>query len=286
MRQSIVDGQFYESNPNELKKQIENCFKSKFGPCDLPYEKRDKEIIGAISPHAGYMCSGPCQAFSYKEIAESKIPDLYILFGLSHSGFNSCISLEDWETPLGVVKTDKEFGEKLSSLSGLPIDEVAHQNEHSIEVQLPFLQLVNKGKNFKILSIIISLDIDIKKFVRNIKETLDQTKKTTMLIASSDFTHYGPNYDFLPFSKDIKENMYKLDKGAIDKVLELNSDGFFGYIERTQATICGKYPIIALIEISKLLGAKKSELLQYYTSGDIIRDYNNSVGYASLIIKK
>lgn len=285
IRQPIVDGQFYESNPDKLNNQIESCFKNSFGPGSLPFKTRDKNIIGVICPHAGYAFSGPCQAFSYKEIGESKIPDIYILFGLSHSGFNSCISTEDWQTPLGIVKTDKDFGQKLSDISGLPIDEVAHQNEHSIEVQLPFLQFINKTNNFKILAIIIGYDTNIEEVAQNIKKILDQTKKTCILIASSDFIHYGPNYGFMPFSDNIKENMYKLDKEAIEHIKKLNSNDFLDYIEKTQATICGKYPIAALIETSKLLGAKKAELLKYYTSGDVIGDYSNSVGYASVVVK-
>ena len=284
-RQPIVDGQFYESNPDKLNNQIESCFKNSFGPGSLPSKTRNKKIIGVICPHAGYSFSGPCQAFSYKEIGESKIPELYILFGLSHSGFNSCISTEDWQTPLGIVKTDKDFGQKLSDISGLPIDEVAHQNEHSIEVQLPFLQFVNKTNNFKILPIIIGYDTNIEEVAQNIKKILDQTKKTYILIASSDFTHYGINYGFMPFSDNIKENMYKLDKEAIEHIKKLNSDKFLDYIEKTQATICGKYPIAALIETSRLLGAKKAELLKYYTSGDIVKDYRNAVGYASIVVK-
>ena len=280
MRQSIVDGQFYESDSDELKKQIEDCFKSKFGPGGIP-SKKGKNIIGVICPHAGYVFSGACQAFSYKEIGESEVPDLYVMLGLSHSGFNSCISVEDWETPLGVVNVDKEFGEKVADVCGLPIDEVAHQNEHSIEVQLPFLQYVSK--DFKILPIMIGPDIDIKRFAENFKDVLDQTKKNVIFIASSDFTHYGVNYGFVPFSSNVKDNLYKLDKKAIDQILKLDSDGFLDLASKS--TICGQYPIAALIEISKLLGAKKVELLKYYTSGDIVKDYSNSVGYASITIK-
>ena len=284
-RQSIVDGQFYEYDPDNLNKQIESCFKSKFGPGDLPKKERKKNILGAICPHAGYTFSGPCQAFSYKEIAESKIPDLYILFGLSHSGFQSSISTELWETPLGKIKTDNSFGERLSHLAHLPIDEVAHQNEHSIEVQLPFLQFINKNQDFKILPIIVGPDIKIEETISSIKTLLDKTKKTAIFISSSDFTHYGINYDYLPFSENIKENMYNLDKKAIDHIKKLDSESFLDYTEKTQATICGKYPIAALIKTAKLLKAKRAELKKYYTSGDILNDYKNAVGYASIIFQ-
>lgn len=285
-RQPIVDGQFYESNPEKLKKQIESCFKSKFGPAKLPSKTRNKNILGVICPHAGYAYSGPCAAFSYKEIGESSVPDVYILLGLSHSGFGSCISIEDWETPFGIIKVDSDLGKELSKLTKIPIDEIPHQNEHSIEVQLPFLQFVNKDKEFKILPIIISPDIKIKDFALKLKKTIDTLKKKVIFIASSDFTHYGSNYGYLPFRDNIKENMYNLDSGAINLIKNLDSDGFLEYVNSKEMTICGYYPIYALIEITKVFNAQKSELLKYYTSGDIVEDYSNSVGYASIKIKK
>jgi MEMO1 family protein len=109
VRQPIVAGQFYENNSSELDKQIANCFKSDFGPASLPKQKRKNRLIGIISPHAGYPFSGPCQAWSYKEIAESEFPDTYILLGLSHGGYESCLSIKNWKTPFGIVKNDKEF---------------------------------------------------------------------------------------------------------------------------------------------------------------------------------
>jgi MEMO1 family protein len=284
MRKPIVAGQFYESDSTNLKSQIESCFESVIGP-KLPSKKRNKKVIGVISPHAGYEYSGSCQAFSYKEIAESKIPDVYILFGLSHSGFNSSISSDDWETPLGKVNVDKELAEELSKLSKLPINEIPHQNEHSIEVQLPFLQFINKKKKFKILPIIISDDIDIKKLAINIKRSLDKQKKSCILIASSDFTHMGPNYNFEPFHENISENQKSFDGVAIKHIGKLDSDGLNEYVDNTGATICGINPITLLIETVILLGAKRAKLLKYYSSGDISGDYTNSVGYSAIKIE-
>ncbi len=285
-RKPIVDNQFYEGSPDELEKQIKECFTHKKGP-GMPGKRRSKKILGIISPHAGYVFSGAAQAYSFKQIAESEFPDLYIIFGLSHSGFSSCISLENWELPFGIVKTDIDFGKKLINNSSLKDDEVAHSNEHSIEVQLPFLQFVSKDNidKLRILSIIISEDINIKELAKNIKKTLKETGKKAVFIASSDFTHYGYSYRYVPFLKDVKENMYKLDKEAISFIQNRDADKFLQFCMQKQATICGKYPIAALIETSNLLGAKKAELLQYYTSGDIVNDYNSAVGYGSLVIE-
>ncbi|MBD3163911.1 AmmeMemoRadiSam system protein B [Candidatus Woesearchaeota archaeon] len=272
----IVAGQFYPAGQKNLKKQIEKCFSSEFGPGSLPAQKNEK-TIGIISPHAGYAFSGPCQASAYKEIAESKA-DLFIILGLSHSGFPSCLSMEDWKTPFGTVKTDKEFQNQLSG--ELPVDESAHASEHSIEVQLPFLQFVNNKP--RIAPIIASHDLPCKGLAEKIFKAIKTTNKKPIIIASSDFTHYGLSYGYMPFEKNIKENMYRLDKQAIKEIMALKAEEFLKYIRETKATICGKYPIAVLIELCKKIGAEKACLINYYTSGDIIQDYSSAVGYAAI----
>ncbi|MCK4522100.1 MAG: AmmeMemoRadiSam system protein B, partial [Nanoarchaeota archaeon] len=205
----------------------------------------------------------------------------------SHSGFSSGISIDDWETPIGIVKTDRNFGRKLSEISNLPIDEDIHKQEHSIEVQLPFLQFASRDKlkELRILPIMISPDINYKEIALHIKKTIEAEKKRVVLIASSDFTHFGHNYGYVPFKDNIRESLYKLDKDAIELIKGLKTADFLKYTDKTQATICGKYPIAAMLETSKLLNAKKGFLLQYYTSGDIVNDYTNAVGYASVVVK-
>jgi len=285
-RKPIVDSQFYAGSSDELEEQIKECFMHEKGP-GMPINRGSKKILGVISPHAGYTFSGAAAAYSFKQIAESEFPDLYIIFGLSHSGFDSCISLEDWELPFGIVKTDIDFGKKLINNSSLKEDEIAHSNEHSIEVQLPFLQFVSKDNldKLRILAIIVSEDINIKELAKSIKKTLKETGKKAVFIASSDFTHYGYSYRHVPFLKNVKENMYKLDKEAISFIQKMDADSFLQFCIQKQATICGKCPIAALIETCNALGAKKAELLQYYTSGDIVNDYNSAVGYGALVIE-
>jgi len=287
MRKPIVSGMFYPDNFDDLSNQINDSFHSKFGPGSLPLKKRTKEIMGIIAPHAGYQFSGPGAAWAYKEIAESKLADIYILLGLSHSGFSSCISLEDWETPFGIVKVDQEFQKVLMANSTLKQNEEAHAQEHSIEVQLPFLQFTNKEylKQLKIAPVIVSEDKDYKEIAKAISKTIEQTRKKAIIIASSDFTHYGINYGFFPLSDNIKENMYKLDNEAIEHIQKLDAQAFLDYIGNTGATICGKIPIAAAIASCKLLGAKKAKLLHYYTSGDITRDYSSAVGYGAIVIE-
>ena len=284
-REPIVAGMFYEDDFNELDKQINDCFTHKFGPGDLPIKKREKKILGVVVPHAGYVYSGPCAAWSFKEIAESKFPDLFIIIGLSHSGFGSCVSLEDWKTPFGVVKNDKEFTKKLIENSKLKVNEEAHAQEHSLEVQLPFLQFVNKDylDRIRFTPIIASPDLNYKEIAQSIKKTIGDRK--VCIIASSDFTHYGINYGYMPFSRNIKENLYKLDKDAIKFIEKLDSKGFLQYTNKTGATICGQYAIAVMLEVCKLLNASKASLLQYYTSGDIVNDYSSAVGYGAIVVR-
>jgi len=287
IRKPIVSGQFYEASFKGLEEQIKQCFFHEQGPGDLPVKKRVKNILGIISPHAGYTFSGAGAAWGFKEIAESKFADVYIMLGLSHSGFRSCISLQDWETPFGLVKVDTSFGERLVRNSRLKEEEFAHAHEHSIEVQLPFLQFVNKDylEKLRILPIIVSPDLKYQEIAEGLKKTIDEMKKSICIITSSDFTHYGVNYGYLPFTDNMKENMYKLDKDAIGYIKKMDAFHFLEFTERTGATICGKYPIAVMLELCKLLNVKNVKLLHYYTSGDIINDYSSAVGYASIVFE-
>jgi len=277
MRNPVVSGAFYPADIASLKKAIKDCFLSGFGPGKLP-EKDSKKVKGIIVPHAGYNYSGPCAAFAYKVVAESIKPDLFILLGPSHAGFGSCLSLEDWKNPLGIAKVDNDFAGLLVE-NGIPQDEQAHAGEHSIEVQLPFLQFILE--DFKFVPIIVSEDY--MQVAATIIKSLEQSNKKAFFIASSDFTHYGMDYGYVPFSENVKENMYKLDKNAIEHALKLDAKSFLDYIDKTGATICGKYPIACLLECIK---PAKAELLKYYTSADITNSgYSMAVGYASVLFR-
>ena len=280
MRKSIVAGQFYEADGEKLKEEIGKSFTD--GP-GLPSKERNKKFIVGIAPHAGYFFSGKCAAYLYKEIAESQIPDVYVILGTDHRHNDNKIriSIEDWETPLGIVSVDKELGQSLLTKE-IIIDENAHKQEHSIEVQLPFLQYINKDKKFKILPIIFNTT-SIETCKRLAIRLLEPRARKLAFIASSDFTHYGVSYNFLPFTKNIKENITKLDKKFIDYILKLNSEEFLDKVVKTGTTICGMSAITTIIEIAKQMQCK-ARLLNYSTSGEISNDYNHCVGYASIIM--
>jgi len=269
MREPLVAGQFYPENPKELKRMIKECFLSEFGPGRLPKEK-GKNIIGGIVPHAGYMYSGPCAAHLYKEITGK---ERFIILGVSHRGYNGiCTTLEDFKTPLGIAQLDKGLAESLIKSNLIEDNKLVHEAEHSIEVQLPFLQFV-LGNKFKFVPIIIG------KYDGRIAKLLSQ--HDVCVLASSDLTHFGYSYGYTPFTKDKKENLYKLDNSAIEIIKELNSKKFLDFCK--DKTICGSLPISILLDYAKLKKAK-AHLLKYYTSGDILNDYESAVGYASIAL--
>jgi AmmeMemoRadiSam system protein B len=261
IREPIVAGQFYEDV--RLKEQLQECFSG----VDVT---ENKKLRACISPHAGFVFSGKCAAHSFSNMPKA---DTYVILGLSHEGHANSVSYADWRTPLGVLKNDLEFSRKLK----IKNNENTHKHEHSIEVQLPFLQHVHPDA--KIVPIIVSDHSSVAEEIARVSEEL---KRRVIVIASSDFTHYGPVYNYLPFRINAKEKLYKLDKGAIDFILQFDLTGFLGYIGETGATICGREPIAVLLEYCKIAGIKKSKLLKYYTSGDIFGDYSAAVGYASI----
>jgi len=292
MRKEIAAGSFYPANAAELRKQIKNSFLEALGPHEIP-RKGGKKVYGVIVPHAGYIYSGQCAAWAYKTIAEAEKPDTFIVLGTNHTGYaesNFAVSTQDFETPSGIVKNDKEFcdllilngnkfsiGETRETLG----DKIAHQREHSIEVQLPFLQFIFQDK-LKIVPVICQIkDYEIyERFAKLIVETAKKLKRKICIIASSDFTHYGFSYGFVPFASDIKKNLYELDNNAIDLISKFKTKEFLDYACRT--TICGAGAIASAMEICKMLGSEKAELLKYYTSADLMGDYSTAVGYASI----
>jgi AmmeMemoRadiSam system protein B len=260
IRKPIVAGQFYPIDKAELEKQVKSFIK----------RKPDNSIKAAIVPHAGYIFSGKCAGKIYSLLPAS---ETYIILGVNHNalGKDIALSLENFETPLGEVKNDIELGKEILKKLNIEEDNNPHKYEHSIEVQLPFLQIIQK--DLKIVPIILknySLNT-CKNLAKIIADSANKLKKKTFIIASSDFTHAGPSYGF--------SGSIEIDKKAIDEILKLNSKTFLQVANTT--TICGAGAIATIIETSKLLGAKKAKLLSYYTSAEIMPS-ENKVGYASI----
>ena len=281
MIKPVFAGQFYQADFEKLAKQIESCYTGDLGPGDLPTKRTESKLTGAIVPHAGYFYSGQCAAWAYKEIAESKLPKTFIILAPDHSGkhFDFATTDEDFETILGVVKTNKEAVTQL--LSTNIVKKTSNMQEHSLEVQLPFLQFSNKDqlKDIQIVPIICPTNNNYKELAEEIAKIPD-----IAIIISSDFTHYGPTFGFTPFKFNIKQSIKDLDKNAIQHILNYDSEAFLKYIKKTKATICGQYPIALGIEILKLINSKEPEVLCYYNSTKVAED-ESQVSYTSIIFR-
>ncbi len=281
IRRPTVAGQFYEGDAEALRAQIKNCFLNELGPKKLPNVNLDihpRNIVGLICPHAGYMYSGPVAASAFYELALDGKPDTVVLMGPNHTGYGSVLSLMRegvWRTPLGDIEINTEMANKIThETSVIDVDELAHRYEHSIEVQLPFLQFLY-GNAFKIVPICFLMqDYDSAVEVgRTLAEALDATN--TVVIASSDMTHYEP-----------AKTAAAKDQAALKAVTNMDAKRFYETVETRNITACGYAPITALITYAKRVNAKEAELLSYHNSGDITGDYSSVVGYAAVSFRK
>jgi AmmeMemoRadiSam system protein B len=278
-RSPYVAGQFYEADPERLRQQIRGSFLHPLGPGELPLsgEKSERDIVACVTPHAGFMYSGACAAHVYGALSMQVKPKTIIILGTNHTGIGGVTtSFEDWATPLGIVMVDREAIRQL----GIEVDERAHRYEHSIEVQLPFLQYI--WEDFEFVPIIVSPRLGVD---GNLEDRISELDNV-LVIASSDFTHFGLNYGYMPFTDNVRERLRELDMGAITFIEQMDEEGFADYVRSTGATICGHAPISSAIKTAKLLGAKKGELLKYTTSGDIVGDFSSAVAYAAIVFRK
>jgi len=255
LRLPAVAGQFYPEEKKELT-EIVGKFLGEARPPEI-----EGEIFGLVLPHAGYIFSGPVAAYGFKAIAGKKF-DTVIIIGDSHYERFEGVSLWPvgiWETPLGQVEVDKKLTtEILSASDRFIIRDSAHLFEHSLEVQIPFLQKVLK--DFKIVPIIFgSEDEDWERLAQAILENIKDKK--VLIIASSDLSHY------LPY-----QEAQKIDSQTLEAILNLNTQNL---------EVCAKDSVKTLIEIAKLLGGK-TKLLKYLNSGDTAGDKSKVVGYGAI----
>ena len=232
---------------------------------------------GVVVPHAGYEYSGKVAGSVYSRI---NVPERMIIIGPNHSGFGYPVSIEDhgyWKTPLGEVEIDSELAKSLGSHSAnIKVSRDAHRLEHSVEVQLPFLQVM-AGNGFKFVPMVIkgglNLD-DCREIGLAIAMAIKETSDDVLIIASTDFTHYEP-----------EEYAREMDKLAIDAILEMDPLKLLQTVFENDITMCGPYGTAAMLYASMEQGAKKAELVKYATSADFSRDTQSVVGYGGLIIR-
>lgn len=282
-RRAQYAGSWYESDPAKLSAQLQSFLQSAERELAQPKAKEPKQqaLLAIVSPHAGYTFSGSTAGFSY-EFARHARPKRVFVLGPSHHVALHGVALPQavsFETPLGNLPVDKEAVDDLKSYPLFSIHPEIHRVEHSLEMQLP---LIKKAfGDVKIVPLVIGQLRDESE-IRLIAEVLKgYVREGDLIIVSSDFTHYGPRYDYEPFRSDIRENIEKLDKEAFALLSDVDVAGWLRFEERTHATICGFYPCAVLCAM--LPHDAQARLLKYSTSQDVMRDNeNNSVSYLAI----
>ncbi|MDO5815692.1 MAG: AmmeMemoRadiSam system protein B [Methanobrevibacter sp.] len=281
LRQPAVAGAFYPDDSGKLKKLIESCFLDDAGIGFIPklnsFDGGDYPI-NVMVPHAGYQYSGAIASHGYCEIVKNGFPEVFIILSPNHTGLGSEISVfseGEWITPLGNVEVDSEFAHAIIESSDIAsADFSAHIREHSIEVQLPFLQYFST--DFKIVPITMGKQtfVTSNDLANAIFEAANKINKSYCVIASTDLSHFNN-----------QEKANKVDGFVLEDIEEMNEFKLFEEVVQYNITMCGYGPVMATISLSKRAGKNASEILAYQTSGDVTGDLSSVVGYASGIFK-
>ena len=266
IRPPAVAGQFYESSPSGLSAQVEDCI-------ETGVEK--ESATGLISPHAGLMYSGRVAGAVYSRI---KIPHTFILIGPNHTGFGSPFSIMssgEWQIPTGKLKIDDNFAKRLKQHCNIiKEDSLAHQMEHSIEVQLPFILHFSSDVNIVPITV-ITASLDTCRLVGEaLADVIENLDYTVTIIASSDMTHF-----------ETDSAAREKDKKAIDMITAMDPEGLYNTVRDEGISMCGVIPATMMLFAAKKMGAGESTLVKYMTSGEVSGDYNYVVGYAGVIVK-
>ncbi|HBT40238.1 MAG: Uncharacterized protein XD58_0407 [Thermotoga sp. 50_1627] len=275
-RDPVVAGSFYPASRKALIEVIEDCFMSKIGPGELP-KKPDRPLdrnVAVIVPHAGYVYSGPVAAHAYAELARLGNPKLVVLLGPNHTGYGARIGVWDkgsWSTPLGEVQVCEAAAQKLlEECREASADVRCHMVEHSLEVQLPFLQYI--FKDFEILPVtMFPLSLQVCKSLARALDELFRNFSSTVLVVSSDFNHYEDD-----------ATTKRKDQLAIEEILRKDPEGLYRVAANERITMCGLSPVACLLYMQSF---SKARLLKHATSGDTSGDRSHVVGYASLIFE-
>jgi len=278
-RGPVVAGSFYPADREELSRLIESCFTHKLGPGRLPKKERGQGggLIALLSPHAGYVYSGPVASHGFLLLSEKQRPRTVIVVGPNHTGVGTDVSLYPegkWLTPFGAIEIDDELTYSLVRRSSrFTIDESSHANEHSIEVQLPFLQYVLES--FKLVPICM-LD-QSKETSLEVGDVLAEAMsgREALIVASSDLTHYEP-----------AESARKKDGQVLSAATALDVGRLYATIASTDSTACGYGPMAVAMTVAQKLGSRKGILLKYANSGDIVGDNRAVVGYSAVSFEK
>jgi MEMO1 family protein len=276
-RRPAVAGSFYPAQPDTLKAEVGRLLCPRHEP---------QAVKAVVSPHASLGYSGVVAGAVYGRI---RCPAVFLMLGPNHPGVGEPVALMtegEWETPLGAVAIDREVAKALRSTCPLiREDPVAHIPEHSLEVQLPFLQLL--GEVFRIVPLVLGLlpYEACRELGHAVAQTVQRTGRSVVIVASTDMTHCGPHYRHLPppgmtaHAFACQEERY-----AIDRMLVCDPEGLYWIVRHRQIIMCGFVPTTVALLACQELGATSTKLVRYMTSGEVSGDLDTVVGYAGLLL--
>jgi len=300
IREPAVAGMFYSLSPSDLRAEVESCFLAPGGPGSLPTVKvgGPRKIVGLVSPHAGYIYSGSVAANSYHRLAEDGLPEVVVLIGPNHRSYRPPAALADdeaWRTPLGETPVDRAVIHDIAAACPeAAIDSRAHMGEHSLEVQLPFLQYMYgraeadgqgsmaDASGLRIVPVLIGSAGGggvggVLGFARSLGTAIGEALKDrdAAIIASTDFTHY-----------ESSAAAQEKDSKAIAAILDLDERALLETVAAMNISMCGVLPTAIAIAACKKCGAASASELAYRTSGEVTGDHMEVVGYAALEIDR
>lgn len=267
VRLPAVAGRFYPDDPSELTKQVQSFCAGVVGD--------PRNALACMVPHAGYRYSGHVAGAVY---ARLDLPRRFLLLGPRHfprGEAQAILSEGAWETPLGVAQIDSSLAAELKRACPVLVeDDVAHRDEHALEVQLPFLQTLVGDFRFVPIALGTLNYGALEALGEAIADVLARSAEPVLIIASSDMNHYET--DAITRVKD---------RMALDRILALDARGLLDVVRREGITMCGVGPAVSMLTAARLLGAKRVDLIRYATSGEINGDYDEVVGYAGAIVE-
>ncbi len=264
-RKPAVAGMFYPGESAALRRELDRC---------LVDSEKKKNAVGVVVPHAGYKYSGTVAGQVYGQI---QIPDKLIILSPNHTGDGAPYSLWPrgaWTTPFGPARVDEELASRFQkNCALLEEDEGAHRSEHSLEVQLPFLQHLKKDFSFVPVTLSYVTFEPCRQVGLALAQTIRESKEPILIVASSDMNHYQDQM-----------TTEKKDAMAIEQILKRNPEGLYEAVRKNRISMCGIIPTTVMLVAANELGATKAELIRHATSGDVTGDYESVVGYAGLIV--
>ncbi|MEA2063568.1 MAG: AmmeMemoRadiSam system protein B [Gemmatimonadota bacterium] len=287
-REPVRAGSFYPADPDMLTRAIEEAFTGPLGPGTIPAGTGCKRAVkGAVVPHAGYAYSGAVAAWVYSRLMDDGLPETFVIAGPNHTGLGKPVSVYPsghWRTPLGSMEIDAELAEAVIAAGGGSADFTGHLQEHSIEVQLPFLQFIANDSRIMPVCLNSQTIHQARALGEAVARAAVELQRDIVFLASSDFTHAGLWYmQAPPAGQRVDQFAKQQDKKVIDRIMDLEPGELLSTVDRHNISMCGHGCISAMLVYAAMAGAGQAELLKYATSYDV-SPADAAVGYAALLV--